>query len=106
LNITAKVSPSGRLPGEEHDSTMQPPIPSADVSLQRVGDEAILHDRRNGRAHVINESAARVWELCDGRATLDEIVSAFAGSYQLAATDVRDDVAYIVAKFRELGGLE
>ncbi len=85
---------------------MQPLIPSADVSLQRVGDEAILHDRRNGRAHVINESAARVWELCDGRATLDEIVSAFAASYQLAATDVRDDVAYIVAKFRELGVLE
>jgi hypothetical protein len=85
---------------------MQLPTPSADVSLQRVGDEAILHDSRNGRAHVINESAARVWELCDGRATLDEIASAFAASYSLAASDVRDDVAYIVAKFRELRVLE
>ena len=51
----------------------RPPTPSKDVSLQRVGDEAILHDRRNGRAHVINESAARIWDLCDGQHTLDQI---------------------------------
>ena len=81
---------------------MDRPIPSADVSLQRVGNEAILHDRRNGRAHVINQSAARVWELCDGRATLDEIVSAFAASYDMEPAAVRDDVVYILSKFREL----
>lgn len=85
---------------------MNLPIPSADVSLQRVGDEAILHDRRNGRTHVINQSAARIWELCDGRATLDEITSAFAASYELPPENVRDDVVYILTKFRELGVLQ
>ena len=38
-----------------------PPTPSTDVTLQRVGNEAILHDQRNGRAHVLNATAARVW---------------------------------------------
>jgi PqqD family protein of HPr-rel-A system len=85
---------------------MDRPLPSADVSLQRVGNEAILHDRRNGRAHVLNDSAARVWQLCDGRATLDEIVSAFAASYDMPPADVREDVVYILSKFRELRVLD
>jgi coenzyme PQQ synthesis protein D (PqqD) len=82
------------------------PTPNKDVSLQRVGQEAILHDRRNGRAHVINESAAQIWELCDGQSTLDHIVSAFAAAYALPATDVQADVQYILAKFHELRVLE
>jgi hypothetical protein len=76
--------------------------PNPEVSLQRVGQEAILHDRRNGRAHVINEPAARIWELCDGNATLEQITTAFAASYSMPASAVRDDVIYIVGKFREL----
>jgi hypothetical protein len=80
--------------------------PNRDVSLQRVGQEAILHDRRNGRAHVINESAAQIWELCDGQHTLDQIVSAFAAAYALPEADVQADVQYILAKFHELGVLE
>ena len=82
------------------------PTPNKDVSLQRVGQEAILHDRRNGRAHVINESAAQIWELCDGQNTLDQIVSAFAAAYALPAADVQADVQYILAKFHELRVLE
>ncbi|HJZ49032.1 MAG TPA: PqqD family protein [Roseiflexaceae bacterium] len=82
------------------------PTPSKDVSLQRVGQEAILHDRRNGRAHVINESAAQIWELCDGRKTLDQIVSAFAAGYELPTSAIREDVEYILARFHQLRVLE
>jgi hypothetical protein len=85
---------------------VRPPTSSKDVSLQRVGQEAILHDRRNGRAHVINESAAQIWELCDGQHTLDQIAGAFAASYDLPASVVLQDVEYILTKFRELGVLE
>lgn len=83
-----------------------PPTPSTDVTLQRVGNEAILHDQRNGRAHVLNATAARVWELCDGRATLDQIVAAFADTYSQPPDDVRADVVYILTKFRELHVLD
>jgi PqqD family protein of HPr-rel-A system len=85
---------------------LRSPTPNNDVSLQRVGQEAILHDRRNGRAHVINESAAQIWELCDGQNTLDQIVSALAAAYALSAADVRADVQDILAKFHELRVIE
>jgi hypothetical protein len=82
------------------------PRPSTDVTLQRVGNEAILYDRRNGRAHVINSSAARIWDLCDGRATVDEITGAFAAAYAMPVADVSADVATILATFHELHVLE
>jgi PqqD family protein of HPr-rel-A system len=74
----------------------------ADVTLQRVGPEAILHDALSGQAHVINASAARVWELCDGR-PMDDLLTAFAEPYGLAPEAVRDDVERVLAGFRELG---
>lgn len=79
-----------------------PPTHSADVALQRVGNEAILHDRRNGRAHVINDSAARIWDLCDGQAGVEEITRSFAAIYNMPEEAVRDDVARILAAFHEL----
>ena len=91
---------------EDTCMSLDVPVRSADATLQRVGAEAILHDRRNGRAHVINESAAQIWELCDGQRTLDQIVSSFAGAYDLPAEDVRADVQDIIAKFHELRVLE
>jgi PqqD family protein of HPr-rel-A system len=78
------------------------PIRGAGVTLQRVGQEAILYDQQHGRAHVINTSAVRIWELCDGQATLDEIAGAFAASYGLPAAAVHEDVVKILTTFREL----
>jgi hypothetical protein len=73
-----------------------------DVTLQRMGREAILHDAGAGKAHVINASAARVWELCDGRA-MDDLLRAFAEPYGRSPDDVRADVERVVAGFRQLG---
>jgi PqqD family protein of HPr-rel-A system len=73
-----------------------------DVTLQRVGREAILHDARAGKAHVINSSAARVWELCDGR-SMDELVRSFAEPYGRTPDEVRADVERTIESFRRLG---
>lgn len=78
------------------------PMARSDVTLQQVGREAILHDGVNGKAHVINGSAARLWELCDGR-SLDELVTAFAGLYGRAPETVADDVERTLTGFRTMG---
>ena len=76
-----------------------------DVTLQHVGREAILHDARAGQAHVINASAARIWELCDGR-PLDALVLAFAEPYGRPPDEVRADVERVLAGFADLGLLD
>ena len=84
---------------------IEPVIPSrsADVTLQYVGQEAILYDRRHGRAHVINSTAARIWELCDGQATLDDIAGRVAAAYGLPLAAVQDDVANMITTFAKVG---
>jgi hypothetical protein len=82
------------------------PTRSADITLQRIGPEAILYDQRHGRAHVLNASATRIWELCDGHATLDDIVSTVAAAYSMPPAAVHDDVVSIVSTFRALGVLD
>jgi PqqD family protein of HPr-rel-A system len=74
----------------------------SDVTLQRVGREAILHDAANGQAHVINASAARIWELLDGR-PMDDLIVEFAEPYGRSPDELRPDVERVVARFAELG---
>ncbi len=78
------------------------PTARPDVTLQRVGREAILHDSRNGQAHVINGTAAQLWELCDGRPH-DELVAAFAAVYGREPETVAADVDRTLAGFASLG---
>jgi hypothetical protein len=78
------------------------PVARADVTLQRVGREAILHDARNGKAHVINGSAAQLWELCDGR-PLDQLVAAFGALYGREPETVSGDVVKTLANFEAMG---
>jgi PqqD family protein of HPr-rel-A system len=78
------------------------PTARRDVTLQRVGREAILHDAQNGQAHVINGTAAQLWELCDGR-PYDELVAAFAGVYGREPATVADDVRRTLDRFEALG---
>jgi hypothetical protein len=78
------------------------PLARRDVTLQRVGREAILHDSQNGQAHVINGSASYLWELCDGR-PFDDLVTAFGALYGRDAASVVDDVKLTVTRFGALG---
>jgi PqqD family protein of HPr-rel-A system len=72
------------------------------VTLERVGDDAILFDRERGQVHVVNATAASVWELCGAEATIDDVAKAFAESYDVPVTAVEDDVQGILSAFREL----
>jgi coenzyme PQQ synthesis protein D (PqqD) len=76
-----------------------------EVTVRVVGREAILHDPIAAKTHVVNASAARAWELCDGR-TMAELVDAFAAGYGRAPAELQSDVERIVALFERLGLLE
>ncbi len=82
------------------------PVRKPRVTLQRVGREVILHDQQLGKTHVINSSAGRVWEFCDGATSLDGIIARFAQSYNLAPETVQADVIAVLQRFAELQLLE
>lgn len=70
------------------------------------GEEALLVDERTGSVHVVNQTAGRLWELCEGDPTLDQLVTGLAESYGVATSVVHDDVQAMVGTFRDLGIVE
>jgi pyrroloquinoline quinone biosynthesis protein D len=78
----------------------------ADIVLQDVGGEAILIDPKTDEAHVLNGSAARLWQLCDGERSIDEIAAEFGALYELSAADVIDDVREVVDDLVKLNLVE
>jgi PqqD family protein of HPr-rel-A system len=90
-----------RVSAESTDVAVRP-VRGPQVTLERVGAEAVLHDAAGGRAHVVNGTAARLWELCDGTRDLDELTAAFAAGYGMAPADVRADVEALLDTLRSL----
>jgi PqqD family protein of HPr-rel-A system len=78
----------------------------ADLSFRDVDGETVVLDRRLGKVHQLNRTASYVWQRCDGRTELREIIASLAQSYGGEPGDVEGDVGAVMAKFEELGLLE
>ena len=55
----------------------RPKARSAQLLVQRTGQETLVYDEQSHRAHCLDARATRVWELCDGARTESEIAQAF-----------------------------
>ena len=53
-----------------------------------------------------NGSAARLWQLCDGERTLDQLATEFGAIYELTAADVADDVREVLGELARLKLIE
>ncbi len=80
--------------------TPQKPLRRDDVKARKLGNEWMLYDDRSGSVHIINETAAKVWEMCDGTRTVEEIAAALAEQYETPPeANVPQDVADVIASF-------
>jgi hypothetical protein len=53
--------------------------------------------------HVLNDSARAIWELCDGRTTIDEMVVAIALLTGIPEKTARQDVTTALSELSTLG---
>ena len=72
--------------------------------LLKTGRIVISDDSGDGAVvATLNESAAAVWELCDGTTTVGEIVSAICDLSSIAPSRARRDVERTLAALEEAG---
>ncbi|MGH8067684.1 MAG: PqqD family protein [Candidatus Entotheonellia bacterium] len=55
--------------------------------VQKLADEVLVYDLERHLAHCLNPTAAAIWELCDGRTSVVQMVARIHASGQ-AAVDV------------------
>jgi hypothetical protein len=63
---------------------------------QKLDEETIVVDPARREVHLLNETAARVWELCATPRSLDQLVTALADEYEGPADQLRKDVAELL----------
>jgi PqqD family protein of HPr-rel-A system len=78
------------------------PEKSADVLELDMGDGLILYNHDSSLVHHLNPSAALVWQLCDGQATVGQLSKEIAEEYSLQADQVLTQVGSVVAEFDAL----
>ena len=69
------------------------PVREPGIIVQDIGDETVLYSAEGKAIHILNPTAKRIWELCDGEHTLADIDKALRASFSIAAGhDVAGDV--------------
>lgn len=78
-----------------------------DVRVEPLPDgSAVLYDPRAETAYAISESAALVWELCDGTHGAAAITEELATVYDAPPERIARDVDALLRRLHELGLLE
>lgn len=77
------------------------PARQADYLLEQIGSEYQLRNRNTDSAIYINETAALLWELCDGRSSVGEIKGLLRESYPDAAPAIDGEVDRVLTMLAE-----
>jgi Coenzyme PQQ synthesis protein D (PqqD) len=81
----------------------------SDLIVREEGDEGevLLFDPETERLKVLNHTGFLLWQWCDGRHTLEDLVGMMCARYGATAQDVlRSDVESFLQQMFELGLLE
>ena len=54
---------------------------------EKLADELLVYDLERDKAHCLNQTAAMVWEHCDGRTTVEAMARILEQKFDASATD-------------------
>jgi PqqD family protein of HPr-rel-A system len=78
------------------------PGKAAEVLELDMGDGVILYNHDSSLVHHLNPSAALLWKLCDGEATVKELAGEIAEEYDLERDTVLGEISGVIAEFDAL----
>ncbi|MGE0704208.1 MAG: PqqD family protein [Vicinamibacterales bacterium] len=86
----------------------KPKIPVRDPQclLEHLDENVLIYHPRLTKTIHLNQSAAIVWDLCDGTRSVQEIADALVQVFPDAAADIREDVDATLQRFADEGAIE
>jgi hypothetical protein len=86
-------------------NAMSVPQRTPDCRLERLENEALLFCPATASTVFLNETAALVWDLCDGTRTVSEIVDLLRAAYPESADRLAADVEQALGRFADCGAM-
>ena len=81
------------------------PVPDTGYRLEEFDDELVLYHGTATQVVYLNETAAIVWRLCDGKRTVENICALLKEAYPNMADQVESDVTTTLAELVHSGAL-
>jgi hypothetical protein len=99
---------SADMTGVEGGSRMVSlPRRRANVEERNAGSELVLYDPAGGRLHVLNETAAAVWRMCDGSLPAPLLAGRLSSEFEVKHDqDPVADVQRLLSSMFEAGLIE
>jgi PqqD family protein of HPr-rel-A system len=73
------------------------------LPFQKLEEETIVVDPRSREVHLLNDTAARVWELLESSCSLDELTETLAEEYDAPPEAVREGIEELLTGLRDKG---
>lgn len=74
------------------------PVPHDQVAARIIDEQAVVVLADSGEVNVFNPVGTRIWELIDGKHTIQQIADAIHAEYDVSAEDALSDVHEFVGK--------
>ena len=68
-----------------------------------IDEEAVVLNLDNGHYYVLNETGRRIWELLDGRRSLEQIAAQICREYEVGEQQALADVLKLVKELAAEG---
>ncbi len=87
-------------------STQSIPTPVDGYRVEEIDGELLLYHPQSTATVYMNSTAALVWQLCDGKREVSEIVDILSESFPDSGSDLGDDVLKALDSFHDQGALK
>ncbi|MFQ6027865.1 MAG: PqqD family protein [Dehalococcoidia bacterium] len=77
------------------------PCQNRDVTLYQTEEQVTLYDPQTEQVHLLDPTAATVWQLCNGVRGVQDIVGKVADSSGVAPDMVAEDVVEALERFQQ-----
>ena len=75
----------------------------SDYLLERIDNEITVYHPSLVTSLYLNESGAVIWELCDGKRQISDIVTILQEAYPENSEQIKDDVIMIIERLVDHG---
>ena len=78
------------------------PMRKKGVASERV-EQTLIYNPRTKEHHILNETAGRIWELSDGRHTVEEITEMLCKEFDAPVNEAKKDVLHTLETLSKAG---
>lgn len=73
------------------------------VISRRIGDDIVIVMDDGLSTHVLNKTAAFIWEMCDGRTDIETITNRLYDRFEVSCEQALADVRELIEKLMNIG---